>query len=87
MIGSTYLSWQLSRARGKWFTMTLSTHICEPNWRYVTISMRLHGRLRAERSPCQTRLAHLEPTEILIPSDKLSRQTQKLVNSFAGVSR
>ncbi|KAJ9099014.1 hypothetical protein QFC20_005771 [Naganishia adeliensis] len=39
------------------------------------------------RTELETRLAHLEPTEILIPRDKLSRQTQKLVNSFAGVSR
>ncbi|KAJ9120824.1 hypothetical protein QFC22_002758 [Naganishia vaughanmartiniae] len=39
------------------------------------------------RTELETRLAHLEPTEILIPGKALSRQTEKLVQSFAGVSR
>ncbi|KAJ9105305.1 hypothetical protein QFC21_001673 [Naganishia friedmannii] len=39
------------------------------------------------RTELETRLAHLEPTEILVPSKALSRQTEKLVQAFAGVSR
>lgn len=41
----------------------------------------------AVRTELETRLTHLSPRELLLPSKGLSKATEKLLKHFAGISK